>query len=523
MLIRLVEFFSSDLGTNYYSFGIQLTLFISLLAYVYFSIQNKKLPYAQAFIALGVIYALQLALGATQALSQILAPFADVPAPLIDRSAILLQVLWVFPILNPAGSKRQLWLLGLLSGIVGLVSWAWPYLAASAWQAGNFNDSALAFYGSLSISVLAALLFLARSSSQNPFGTFRRIFYGFVFLAGMLDMVFIPFPGDYAGFIRIGMLITLPMLLAVPAFLQPAPAEINQEILKAFIKRIEQTTDDFIKETLSAPVAPGPTRMASEIGLQPAVIEDTQPTATVADWNEEHAALLNEVRQPLFSIIGYADLLGRETHGNLGEVQKKYLERIKSAASSIEYKVDEINRLREVEQGALRFIPELVELPAILTAAIVNFEATIEDKSLQVKQQVTSANPKLVTDRSSVLSIFNLALENAVVASRPTSEITVVIADAPDKPGFLQCTFTDSGEGLTADELPLVFQKRVAISDPLVSGLGDKGVGLSVLKAMVEGLHGEVSVRSTPKVGTSITVELPRNIAGSFQPIAPEA
>ena len=523
MLISLVELFSTQLGTAYYAFAVQLTLTIALLAMVYFSLQSHSFPSTFTVFSIAVVTAMQFAIGKLPELIAVFSPDLSLLNPLFDRTLILLQVLWVYPVLNTLGKvflpKAALFLLSAMflmlpAAAVG----AFPGL----WQGGNFNYTDQAFYWSLAIFVLALGLFAIGKPDQQPLTWFSRFFYLLVMTGAAADMIFIPFQGDYAGFVRLGLLLAIPLLLVVPPLIQPAPREIDQTILRAFIRRIEETTDEFIQQNIAnVPISPAVVSPVEDNATASTAIQMAPVSTEVADWTEEHTALLNEVKQPLFSIVGYADLLARQTHGTLDEVQKKYVDRIRAAASSIEHKVDEIGRLREVELGTVRFIPELIDLAKVCDIAIATFDAALRERSLEVVRDFNLANTKLVADRTSIQSVLNLALENAIGASKPNSKISIFVSDSQELAGTLRLAIRDEGEGILPEDLPRVFEKRVSLKDPLITGVGDKGVGLSVLRSLVLGMHGTVEVVSTLGEGTTLVIHLPRNIAGSFQPVNP--
>ncbi len=521
MLISLVELFSTQLGTAYYAFAVQLTLSVALLAMVYLGIKTRALPSTFSTFSLVVVTLFQLALGNLHPVLALLSQNLTTLYPLYDRTLLLLQILWVFPVLNSIGKgfllKTALILLtALLMMSPALMIRSFPAL----WQLGNFNFSDQAFYWSLAIFILAMVLFALGDPNQQPLTWLSRLFYLLVMAGAAADMVFIPFPGDHAGFVRLGLLMAIPLLLIVPPLVQPATREIDQTILRAFIRRIEETTDEFIEQNIaSGSISPATIKTLEVSTAASTATHMAAVPADTEDWTEEHTALLNEVKQPLFSIVGYADLLARQTHGTLDEVQKKYVDRIRAAASSIEHKVDEISRLREVELGTVRYIPELVDLEKVCDIAMAAYEASLRERSLEVVREINLTNTQLVADRTSIQSVINLALENAIGASKPNSKITLTANDSREVAGFLRLTIRDEGEGILPEDLPKVFEKRLSVSAPLITGVGDKGVGLNILRSLVVGMRGTVEVISSLGEGTSLVILLPRNIAGSFQPV----
>jgi signal transduction histidine kinase len=68
---------------------------------------------------------------------------------------------------------------------------------------------------------------------------------------------------------------------------------------------------------------------------------------------------------------------------------------------------------------------------------------------------------------------------------------------------------TDTGDGIQLEDLPRVFARRYRAEMPLIHGLGDTGIGLSIAKALVDAHNGRIWVESTPGKGTTFSVLLP--------------
>jgi signal transduction histidine kinase len=77
------------------------------------------------------------------------------------------------------------------------------------------------------------------------------------------------------------------------------------------------------------------------------------------------------------------------------------------------------------------------------------------------------------------------------------------------EPPYMLISVTDQGGGIDNADLPRVFLRRYKMENPLIQGVGDTGVGLSIVKSLVELLKGRVWVDSEPGVGSSFSVLLP--------------
>lgn len=498
MLIRLLEFFSSEVGTNYYSFGIQLTLSITLLFYIYLGIKQKKLSFPHLFLSLVVVYLLQLVQNMSGSPSLLW-----LTAGGMDRLILFIQLFLVFLGLNEIkfnliGLRYILpFILLLFLGIVAMMN-----LPIGEGGIGNFNFTPEAYYWSVGLLVFSVFAFLTPSGENEPFSWLKKAFFFLVGTGAVTDLIFVPFEGNHSGFIRLSMIIAFPLLMLIPNMIGFCLTTVNNQILDDFIGRIEKTTDQYF--VLEAPGLP---------------INDTEEIAINEIWPPEYASLLNEVKQPLSSILGYTDLLEKAESGELDALRLKYLERIRSAASSIEHRIDEINHLRSIELGRIKFVPSVIDLETILTEAIKHSEFLIKDKQVKTDVLIDLGGNKLIGDFNSLLLIFNIAVENAITATHQGGGVYINAIEDNTKEGHILISIKDEGEGIEPQDIAAVFDKRISTNDPLIKGIGDKGVGLSILKSLVEAIQGDITIHSKSGEGSTMLISLPLNLIGSFQPI----
>ena len=97
-------------------------------------------------------------------------------------------------------------------------------------------------------------------------------------------------------------------------------------------------------------------------------------------------------------------------------------------------------------------------------------------------------------------------LENAVRYSPEGSSVEVAVARAGDK---AQITFKDHGAGISANDLPRIFDRFYRGDRSRTRATGGFGLGLAIVKALVEAHGGSIAAESTPGKGTRMTVELP--------------
>ncbi|MFW6135474.1 MAG: ATP-binding protein [Chloroflexota bacterium] len=231
--------------------------------------------------------------------------------------------------------------------------------------------------------------------------------------------------------------------------------------------------------------------------------------------SEMVASLVQELRTPMTSITGYADLLLGEKVGILGESQRQFLLRIEANIKRMEALLNDLIKATDVDAGQIELAPEPVDVGDVIEDALGSFSARFHEKGLRVHADVSHDLPPVHTDRDSLSQVVHNLISNAALASKPGTEIRLCaqVEERPDGleelPGYVLVSVTDTGGGIAAEDQQHVFQRFYRAENPLIEGLGETGVGLSVAKALVEANGGRIWVESEMGVGSTFRFILP--------------
>jgi len=112
-------------------------------------------------------------------------------------------------------------------------------------------------------------------------------------------------------------------------------------------------------------------------------------------------------------------------------------------------------------------------------------------------------------DNNEMEIIFNNLISNAVKYNKTNGTVEIKIATDDNK---ISIAVSDTGIGMSEDDIAKLFQEFSRIKNEKTKGISGSGLGLSILKKTVEDFyHGTVTVKSTPDVGSTFTVEIPKN------------
>ncbi len=246
---------------------------------------------------------------------------------------------------------------------------------------------------------------------------------------------------------------------------------------------------------------------------QPAPIQlESAPSAAASSGQAEVVvSIAQELRQPLSSIVGYTDLLLGESVGILGALQRKFLERIKASVERMGGLADDLIQLTLLEDGQVNLKTETVDLNRIIDDAVANSMTRLREKNIILRMDLPDELPALNADRDALQQILLHLLHNAGEATPIEGEISLraSVEARENESGYVLLQVVDSGPGISTDDLPRVFSRLYRTDNPTIGGVGDTGVGLTIVKALVEAHGGRIWVDSTIGQGSTYSVLLP--------------
>jgi signal transduction histidine kinase len=226
-------------------------------------------------------------------------------------------------------------------------------------------------------------------------------------------------------------------------------------------------------------------------------------------------SLIQELRTPMTSITGYTDLLLGEKLGILGESQRRLLLRVEANIERMERLLDDLIKATDIDIGQMALVPQPVAMDDIIEKALETLSARFDEKDLRVELEVPSDLPPAHADPDSAHQIVLNLLSNAALSSEPGTKVRVAarVEGEPEEleelPPYLVISVTDTGGGVAPEDRRRVFRRFYRADTPLIPGIGDKGVGLSVAKALVEANDGRIWVESEMGSGSTFGFMLP--------------
>jgi len=214
----------------------------------------------------------------------------------------------------------------------------------------------------------------------------------------------------------------------------------------------------------------------------------------------------HELRTPMTSIRGYAELLAKETVGPLMPQQREFVSTIISNAERMQVLVSDLRDISRIELGQLNLEIQQVRLEEALESALEATRGQIEARSQRLTVNVPERLPPVHADPARLTQILINLLSNAY---KYTPEGGSIHVGAWLQNGYVHCAVSDTGIGISPEDQKRLFTKFFRADDPAVREMPGTGLGLCIVKSLVELQGGEIEVESEPGKGTTFRFTLP--------------
>jgi signal transduction histidine kinase len=213
----------------------------------------------------------------------------------------------------------------------------------------------------------------------------------------------------------------------------------------------------------------------------------------------------HELRSPLHTVIGFAELLAEEKEGALNDRQKRFVGHIHRDSLHLLDLINDLLDLSKIEAGRLELRLEVFHIGGVIEEAISSVRTRAAAKSLGIETDISIAGP-VFADRLRFKQILHNLLTNAIKFTPEGGSIRV---EATHGGPFAEIAVSDTGIGIPADQQQAVFDKFYQVHSGIQGGREGTGLGLAITKRLVEQHGGSISLESEPGNGTRLTFTIP--------------
>jgi PAS domain S-box-containing protein len=260
------------------------------------------------------------------------------------------------------------------------------------------------------------------------------------------------------------------------------------------------------RRDLDVYVAPLPGADGTTMGRLYAFRDVTRERAADRAKDEFISVVSHELRTPLTSIKGYLDLV---LNGDAGEVpveQREFLDVVAQNTERLIAIVNDLLDLSQLEGDGIALQHTSVDLAAVIAQAVQSLRLQIEGKRQHLEMNVPPDLPTVSGDTRRLLQVLTNLLSNAHKYTPDGGGIYITAAMEDDR---VRIEVRDTGIGMTISEQERLFTRFYRAKNPAALEVGGTGLGLVITKKLVTLHGGEISVASTPGIGSTFSVRLP--------------
>lgn len=225
----------------------------------------------------------------------------------------------------------------------------------------------------------------------------------------------------------------------------------------------------------------------------------------------------HDLKAPLLSVDGYCKLLTDGAYGIIGDDQRAALARIRSMVGYMRVLVSNLLDADCAEQGKLLLEPEKLALASLIREVLEMYRLRATERKIQLEVDLSPGVGQVVLDRQKMLQILNNLVGNALKFCSEGSRVTL---EARAHERHLEVSVADTGPGIPLAEQSLLFRPFQQLSVRSTTRERGAGLGLSIVKTLVELHGGTIAVDSAPGRGTRFVLNFPEAVVVEGHPQA---
>jgi PAS domain S-box-containing protein len=223
------------------------------------------------------------------------------------------------------------------------------------------------------------------------------------------------------------------------------------------------------------------------------------------------AVMSHELRTPLNAIGGYAQLMEMGIHGPVTAEQREALRRVQRSQQHLLSLVNDVLNFAKLEAGRVTYDIGRVSVRELLAGLESLVAPQLAAKALRFACAQCETTLAAAADAEKARQILLNLLSNAIKFTPPGGEIRV---EAREDADWVRVGVSDTGIGIPANRTEAVFEPFVQLARGAASGRDGTGLGLAISRDLARAMGGDLTLESTPGVGSTFTLSLPRHLGG---------
>lgn len=218
----------------------------------------------------------------------------------------------------------------------------------------------------------------------------------------------------------------------------------------------------------------------------------------------------HDIRTPMNAIIGYAEL----SRNHLHEPDKlsEYLSNIRTCRQKMLSIIDNILEIARIENNQIVLEESICNIEESFDSCIVMFNTAVQEKHQTITVHKQVANPYVYIDSSHLSEIVLNVISNAIKYTGQNGKIDCCLTQKPHEDAdwcYMEISIADNGIGMSEEFQAHIFESFSREHSSTISGIEGTGLGMGIVKNLVDLMHGTIEIQSSPGKGSTFTICIP--------------
>lgn len=225
------------------------------------------------------------------------------------------------------------------------------------------------------------------------------------------------------------------------------------------------------------------------------------------------SSMSHDIRTPMNAILGYTTMARK--HRTEAAVVDNYLQKIDLAGQTLLSLINQVLEMSRIESGKVMLAEDIANIRDHMDAMVTIMSASASQKNISLSYDINIRDENVITDAAHVNRIISNILGNAVKYTPEGGTIKYTAEQLDyDIPcwGLYRFTIRDTGIGMSEEYLDHIFEAFSRENTSTISHIQGTGLGMSIVKKMVDLFHGTISIQSEQGKGTEVVVTIPMKI-----------
>ena len=219
----------------------------------------------------------------------------------------------------------------------------------------------------------------------------------------------------------------------------------------------------------------------------------------------------HELKTPLTSIRGFADLMLGGLTGEISDQQKEFMRTITNNVARMGRLIQDLTDVSRIDTGQLNVKVEPIPLTNVISETITSTQSLTTNKDIRIHLDLMNNPPMVMGDHSRLVQVMTNLISNACKYSPANTDVYVSLHTNGND--MMHCAVRDSGYGISPEDQAQLFTKFFRSSDANIRKAPGTGLGLSITRALIELHGGEMGFESAINEGTTFWFTVPQAAA----------